>query len=111
MKIPFKIRENVETHSIVESKINIMKNIPNRIYLQTGLEHYGETCDDFGELNSSLISWCADKIYNDDLEFISVSSVLRRIKELEEEIENGDSTYSETSCRIRINELKKLITF
>jgi len=47
-----------------------MKNIPQKINLQIGLEQYGETCEDFKELNSNLISWCSDKIYEDDLEFI-----------------------------------------
>ena len=48
-----------------------------------------------------------DKVLFDD--YISVSIVLRRIKYLEEEIENEDSVYSEVSCRFRINELKNLI--
>jgi hypothetical protein len=86
-----------------------MKNIPNRIYLQTGLEDNGETCDDFDNLQTDCVSWCADKIYEDDLEFISVSFISRRIKELETELNDENSIYSEASCRFRIDELKKLI--
>lgn len=84
-----------------------MKNIPNRIYLQTALEEYGETCEDFNELSN--LSWCSDKIYSDDLTFISVDFILARIKELEAEIENEDSEYSIPSCRFAIKELKNLI--
>jgi len=32
-----------------------MKNIPKFIYLQAGLEQYGESCEDFNELDN--ISW------------------------------------------------------
>jgi hypothetical protein len=84
-----------------------MKNQPKFVYLQTGLEECGETCSDFDELD--MVSWCADKIYSDDLKYVSVFSVLARIKELEKEIENEDSVYSEASCRFRIDELKNLI--
>lgn len=35
--------------------------------------------------------------------------ILTRIKELETELNNEDSTYSEASCRFRIDELKNLI--
>ena len=84
-----------------------MQNIPNRIYLQTGLEDNGETSSDFNELD--MVSWCADKIYSDDLEYISVSFISHRIKELETELNDENSIYSEASCRFRIDELKKLI--
>ncbi len=50
-----------------------MKNIAKSVFLQTGLEGNEETCDDFDELYGGL--WCADKIYSDDLEFISVSFI------------------------------------
>lgn len=42
-----------------------MKNIPEKIYLQIGDE-----CDseDFNEL--SEVSWCKDKIYDNDIEFV-----------------------------------------
>lgn len=35
--------------------------------------------------------------------------ILARIKELETELNNEESTYSEASCRFRIDELKNLI--
>lgn len=57
-----------------------MKNTPPKIYLQVGLEQYGESCNDFNELSN--ISWCADKIYGDDLQFISVSYLLAEIHKL-----------------------------
>ena len=41
--------------------------------------------------------------------YISFSYIKSRIKELEAEIDNEDSIYSEGSCRFRINELKNLI--
>lgn len=84
-----------------------MKNIPKVIYLQTGIEQYGESCEDFNELDN--ISWYVDKIYGDDLQFISVDSILARIKELEAEIDNEYSNESEMSCMFKINELKRLI--
>jgi len=57
-----------------------MKNQPNRIYLNIGAD--GE-CQDFEELVG--VSWCEDRINDDDLEYISVSSVLARIEELKQE--------------------------
>jgi hypothetical protein len=84
-----------------------MKNQPTKIFLQTGLEDNGETCEDFNELHG--ISWCSDKIYGDDLEYVSIDAIFRRIKELETEISNEESIYSEASCRFRIDELKNLL--
>lgn len=86
-----------------------MKNQPKFIYLQTGLEEYGETFEDFEELDSNLISWRADKIYSDDLEYISVFSVLARIKELEEKLIPKISTQTRVTIMYTINELKQLI--
>lgn len=95
-----------------------MKNIPNRIFLQTGLEGYGETCSDFKDLQTDCITWCADKIYKDDLEYISVDFILLRIKEL---IENKEKLKNNPMCSKAeykaickninplINELKNLI--
>ena len=79
-----------------------MKNQPIKIFLQTGLEDNVEMCDDFNELDG--ISWCADKIYEDDLEYISVDSILRRIKELE-----ADKYIDSEHKKQRIKELKNLI--
>lgn len=79
-----------------------MKNQPNRIYLQTGLEDNAEMCADFNELDG--ISWCADKIYNDDLQFISIDFIFSRIKELE-----TDKYIDSEHKKQRIKELKNLL--
>ena len=42
--------------------------------------------------------------YDEFIDFISA-----RIKELEDEMDNEDSIYSEASCRFRIDELKRLL--
>jgi uncharacterized small protein (DUF1192 family) len=81
-----------------------MINQPKKIYLNIGAD--GE-CQDFEELVG--VSWSDSRITDDDLEYISVSSVLARIEELEAEVENEDSVYSEASCRFKISELKNLI--
>lgn len=83
-----------------------MKNQPKFIYLQTGLEDCGETCSDFDELD--MVSWCTDKIYSDDLQYISVYFIFSRIKELETELDNENSIYPEHNCKVIINELKNL---
>ena len=54
-----------------------MKNQPTKIYLNVGAD--GE-CQDFEELVG--VSWSDSRINDDDLEYISVSSVLARIEEL-----------------------------
>ena len=81
-----------------------MKNIPNKIHLVLGTD---SGVEDFKTLQD--VTWCSDKIYDDDLEFISVDFISARIKELEAEIENEDSEYSITNCRFAIKELKNLI--
>jgi hypothetical protein len=85
-----------------------MKNQPKFIYLQTGLEEYGEVCEDFNTLDSSSISWCADKIYEDDLQFISVSFISRQIEEIEEELKDEDSSFDRKILKIQI--INKLIS-
>jgi hypothetical protein len=84
-----------------------MKNKPEKIYLNRGAD--GE-CQDFEELVE--VSWCDDRVNDDDLEFISVSSILARIKELERrQFDTTDKTgmnlFNINSCVI--NELKNLI--
>lgn len=68
-----------------------MKNIPNRIYLQTGLKDNAEMCEDFNELDG--ISWCADKIYSDDLQFVSVDFILAEIEKLKKNTVYGEINY------------------
>jgi hypothetical protein len=83
-----------------------MKNQPKFIYLQTGLEEYGEVCEDFNTLDSSSISWCADKIFDDDLQYVSVFSVLAEIDKLTDYATFSDN-YEEVALAIRT--LKNLI--
>lgn len=87
-----------------------MKNQPNKIFLQTALKDNEEDCDNFDELVA--VSWCADKIYEDDLEYISSSLILARIKKLEELkfdtlIKHGQHDFNINSAVI--NELKNLL--
>ena len=81
-----------------------MKNIPQKIYLQTALEEYGETCEDFNELSD--LSWCSDKVFNDDLEFISVDFILAEIDKLKDYANSSDE-YEKVEFAINI--LKKLL--
>lgn len=68
-----------------------MKNIPNRIYLQIGLKENGESCNDFKELSN--VSWCSDKIYEDDLEFISVKHLKESTNSLKLDLADGVSEF------------------
>ena len=81
-----------------------MKNQPNKIFLQIDLANYGETCEDFKELVG--VSWCEDRINDDDLEYISVSSVLAQIDKLKDYANSSDE-YDKVEFAINI--LKKLI--
>lgn len=81
-----------------------MKNQLDKIYLVVGAD--GE-CEDFEELVG--VSWCEDRINDDDLAYLSFSFISARIKELEKELNDENSSYSEASCRFRIDELKQLI--
>ena len=81
-----------------------MKNTPNKIFLNIGAD---EKDLDFNAL--SEVTWSKDRVFDSDLEFISSVFILRRIEELEKEIEDEDSEYSITSCRFRIDELKNLL--
>ena len=89
-----------------------MKNIPRFIFLQTGIEDCGETCNDFDSLN--MVSWCAKSIYSDDLQYISVDFILARIKELQTDIKkytvvDSDTIYNFNLISAKISELKKLL--
>lgn len=85
-----------------------MKNIPKIIFLQTGMEDCGESCDDFDELD--VVTWCSDNVYSDDLEFISVDFISARIKELKQQrLLLSNSIEMDNELSIRINELKKYI--
>jgi aldehyde:ferredoxin oxidoreductase len=76
-----------------------MKNKPEKIYLNLGTNGGVE---DFKTL--SEVTWCEDRVNDDDLCYISVSSILARIKELEKDV-YIDSEHK----KHRIKELKNLI--
>lgn len=59
--------------------INNMKNKPKFIYLQTGLADNAEMCEDFNDLQTDCITWCADNIYSDDLRYISIDFIFAEI--------------------------------
>lgn len=82
----------------------MIKNTPNKIFLNIGTD---EKDLDFNTL--AQVTWSSERIFDSDLEYISSVFILRRIKELEKEIENEDSVYSEAGCRFRIDELKNLL--
>lgn len=86
-----------------------MENSPRRIFLQIGIEGKNYNTQDYNDLDKSSMTWCEGEIFESDLEFISVLPILERIKELETEMENEYSVYSEASCRFRIDELKNLL--
>lgn len=92
-----------------------MKNIPKFIYLQTGVGH---DITDFNELDSDFVNWSSDKIYSDDLAFISISFLREKIEEqikIKENLKNNKmcskSEYKAICKNIDpvINTLKNLI--
>lgn len=89
-----------------------MKNQPNKIFLQVGLEEEGALVD-FNNLSTDFITWESERIYSDDLEYLAVSSVLARIKELESRKFNLMAGANEiTNFNMHsavLNELKNLI--
>ena len=48
-----------------------MKNIPDRIYLQVG-DTAPSDCD-FNELSQEAVTWCRDRIWRNDIEYIKRS--------------------------------------
>lgn len=84
-----------------------MKNQPKSIYLIVGAD--GES-KDFEELVG--VSWCEDKINDDDLGYLSFSFIFARIKELENrnyDTMSADGVYNFNMDSNIINELKQLI--
>jgi len=47
-----------------------MKNVPEKIYLQVDAD--GETPDEFNEL---AISWCSNKVHDNDIEYLLTNVV------------------------------------
>lgn len=79
-----------------------MKNKPKFVFLQMGLEEENSV-EDFNSLYLDCVTWESERIYSDDLQFISIDFILARIKELE------DSNTHTRNSRTRIDELKNLI--
>ena len=47
-----------------------IKNIPDKIYLQLGLDNEADGEQDFNDLfKSGGVTWCNERIYNSDIEF------------------------------------------
>lgn len=69
-----------------------MKNIPPKIYLQTGLndEYTIDECDDFRKLNQEHVTWCHDKCNESDLEYLLASTV-----QVNGETSDGYHTFNE----------------
>lgn len=44
-----------------------MKNVPKKIYLQISEEN--EEIEDFNELSIEHVTWCVDRIFENDIEF------------------------------------------
>ena len=56
-----------------------MKNIPRKIYLQIGED--AELAADFNELSREDITWCEDKINDNDIEYTRIARKEQRAKE------------------------------
>jgi hypothetical protein len=79
-----------------------MKNKPNRIYLNLGTNGGVENFKTLSE-----VSWCIeDRVNDDDLEFISVSSILAEIDKLKD---FANSTDNFELAEFAIKQLENLI--
>ena len=90
-----------------------MKNIPNKVFLQTLAGKVGEDVDCFNHLTSNYnISWNVSRIYEDDLKFISVSFLREKLEEIEDELKSveGDSM-SAGQKRIRLRGIKNMLNY
>lgn len=85
-----------------------MRNIPNRVYLQIGLEKEGSV-EDFNSLATDFVTWESEQIFPDDLQFISVDFILARIKEIEDELNNEESSFNRNFLNIQISTLKDIL--
>ena len=75
-----------------------MKNIPEKIYLQLG-EDIGEDFKDHHE-----ISWCVDKIFYTDLEYVSIDQVRQLTSE------RDDFETQLIAAKLKIEKMKCLMT-
>jgi hypothetical protein len=64
-----------------------VKNLPTKIYLQIGDDHWDDKKVDFKDLHE--VSWCEDKINSNDIPYVlesQLSEALAKIKSQEAEI-------------------------
>ena len=47
-----------------------MKNIPEKMYLQIGED--ADLEEDFNDLSLEDITWCRDKVFDNDIEYVRV---------------------------------------
>jgi len=83
-----------------------MKNTLNKIYLQLVSKEYEGICKNSKEMGSKSIFCHTEKMYQEDLEFISVDFISARIKELEQEFSISDK---KIELHRAITELRNLI--
>jgi len=74
---------------------------PRRIYLQ----HHDEYYEFFGE----EITWCSDRVNDDDLEYISIDALLEFIDKIENESFSGVDDFVDQGRAGVANELLMLI--
>lgn len=79
-----------------------MKNIPNKIYLNLGLQE-DSTDIDFNEL--SEITWSQDKVDADDIEYVRKEPVDWEARRFELVRESLKSILSDPECEITPDEL------
>ena len=78
-----------------------MENTPNKIFLNIGTD---EKDLDFNTL--SEVTWSEDKVFDSDLEFISVSFLLARINKLKD---YANATDEFEKAEFAINIIKNLL--
>lgn len=57
-----------------------MKNIPEKIYLQTGIDKEDAEDIDFKDLHEGGISWHSDRIYESDIEYVQSDTFNKAIE-------------------------------
>ncbi len=82
-----------------------MKNVPDRIYLNLGTDVNPD--DDFSELNENGdVTWCADRIWDTDVEYIRFDIVETILHEV---ARRCDSDYGGGTAGILGLEAKEII--
>jgi len=83
-----------------------MKNIPKNIFLVTGTDG----AQDFEEL--SEVTWSEDRIYDSDLQFVSIDFLREKVEELKNErldFTKNISAQTDLILRVKIKLLNDLI--